>query len=169
MTRKYADNIAKIVIYCCLFAMILTGCRFWFEPVPFTYSFCQARENIVKVEICGYNVPKPAGVDRLIPLVEFKDSEIDTVLTEIQAVVCYEVFLADDPRTYGFLLIAITYLDGEIEMIGLGNVGYITPAGEEYLQHYKFHDDIYDVFRKYIDVETYADQKAAEWRATWRS
>ena len=71
--------------------------------------------------------------------------------------------MADDIRDYGGVAVAITYLDGEIELIGLRNIGYIKPDKREGLTTYRFQlEDIRAVIGKYVDLDAYFEQKKAE-------
>ena len=158
MMKRNTKNFVRLVI-CCLFMIILSGCDFPEKSDPFTYSFRQSQENIVKVEICEYK-GRPEGLN---PLVKLTDLESDSILAEIQAVECYKIFLGDgEPRDYGGIAVAITYLDGEIEIIGLRNVGYITANGRGMMERYQFQmEGIRAVIGKYVDLDAYFAQKEA--------
>ena len=109
MAKRNANMIAALVICCCLFAMLLTGCIFWFESEPVDYSFRQDRGSIEKVEICEYR-GQPSN---LVPIIKLTENEIDSILTEIKAVDCYTILIAFDPIVdYGGIAVAITYADG---------------------------------------------------------
>ena len=137
----YAIVIAVVVL------MLLSGC----ENESFTHEFRQDQANIKQVEICSYE-----HVGRVLtPIVKLSNDDINALLNDIRALDCHEVsFPLDTPRTYGDVVICITYYDGETEVIGITNIGYISPDGKWHLTKEWFDiEDIRSVINKYVDPE----------------
>ena len=120
---------------------------------PFQYQFRQDRDQIEKVEICAlyYN-------EKIIePLVCLTEEKIDALLSDLSSLECWERGRLDSPRDYGSIIICIRYLDGEIEIIGTSNNGWITPEGDWDLAMTVFRfPDLREVLLKYADAETLA-------------
>ena len=137
----YAIVIAVVVL------MLLSGC----ENKSFTHEFRQDQANIKQVEICAYE-----RVDRVLtPIIKLSNDDINALLNDIRALDCYEyVFPYDTPRNYGDVVICITYYDGEKEIIGTTNIGYILPNGEwrSTKEYFKW-GEIRGVVNKYVDPE----------------
>ena len=141
----YAIAIAVVVL------MLLSGC----ENESFTHEFRQDQANIKQVEICAYEHAYEY-IDRVLtPIVKLSDEDSNALLNDIRALDCYEyVFPLDTPRNYGDVVICITYYDGETEVIGITNIGYISPDGKWHLTKEYFDiEDIRGVINKYIDPE----------------
>ena len=136
----YAIVIAVVVL------MLLSGC----ENESFTHEFRQDQANIKQVEICAYE-----RVDRVLtPIIKLSNDDINALLNDIRALDCHEFFPLDTPRNYGDVVICITYYDGEKEVIGITNIGYISPDGKWHLTKEWFDiKDIYGVINKYIVPE----------------
>ena len=137
----YAIVIAVVVL------VLLSGC----ENESFTHEFRQDQANIKQVEICAYE-----HVGRVLtPIVKLSNDDINALLNDIRALDCHEVsFPLDTPRTYGDVVICITYYDGETEVIGITNIGYISPDGKWHLTKEYFDiEDIRGVINKYIVPE----------------
>ena len=62
----------------------------------------------------------------------------------------------DPPRSFGDLLFVITYRDGEKELLGFVNLGYVTPDGVSHysLDFLRNKEELYNIFLKYADKET---------------
>ena len=136
----YAIVIAVVVL------VLLSGC----ENESFTHEFRQEQANIKQVEICAYE-----RVDRVLtPIIKLSNDDINALLNDIRALDCHEFFPLDTPRNYGDVVICITYYDGEKEVIGITNIGYISPDGKWHLTKEYFDiEDIRGVINKYVDPE----------------
>lgn len=99
------------------------------KPETFTYTFRQERQNMEKVEICAYTHEYDGDGGSREPLLVLPESEIDALWTDILALDCHEFILLDSILSYGSLVITITYINGEIEMIGIYNIGWISADG----------------------------------------
>ena len=120
---------------------------------PFQYQFRQDRGQIEKVEICAYY-----HNEKIIePLVSLTEDKIDAILSDLSSLECWEMGRLDTPREFGSIVICIRYLDGENEIIGTINNGWITPEGDRNLSrnHFRF-PDLREVLFKYVDAETLA-------------
>lgn len=116
----------------------------------FTYTFRQERSNIEKVEICSYD--HYAGTRE--PLVELSDDDTDAILADISALECREFFPLDPILSYGDVVICISYQNGEVEMIGIYNIGFFTAEGELKTTKKWFEiEDMRCLIAKYVDME----------------
>ena len=120
---------------------------------PFQYQFRQDRDQIEKVEICALYQYETI----IEPLVSLTEDKIDAILSDLSSLECWEMGRLDTPREFGSIVICIRYLDGENEIIGTINNGWITPEGDRKLawNFFKF-PDLRKVLLKYVDAETLA-------------
>ena len=120
----------------------------------YTYSFHQDQSNIEKVEVCAYD-----SYNKIItPLVELNEHDADSLLSEISSLSCHKYGLGDFPREYGVVMVTITYKNNEIELIGLTNIGWISPDGVRCLSSYFFdHRDMCSLILKYVDAKLLPD------------
>lgn len=144
-------------IMCVLLASLLmlalaTGCESYSGPYIF---WRQDRSNVEKVEICSYD--RQTGTRTVIA--ELPDEDVENILDDISSLQCLEWGPGDHPREYGILLVCITYSDGEIELIGYINIGYITPEGVHGLTPYFIYDgrEFYDLICRYVDESLLPD------------
>lgn len=116
----------------CAFLLILvilaslTGC----SSEPFQYTFRQDRNNIEKIEICSLDYYNGKTIE---PLISLAEKDIDRILLDLSSLECRKLSGLDSPRGYGKIIICIHYLDGEIEVIGTTNIGWITSDGDWHL------------------------------------
>ena len=144
-------NMGRAILLGIVLLCMLTGCY----SEPFTYEFRQPRSNVEKVEICAYDHRE--GTREVLG--QLDDESIDDLLADIQALSCNkETFSYDTPREYGDVVIFITYLDGEEEMIGIINIGWRAPDGTHHLTKKYFGVSyICAVIAKYVDAEVLAE------------
>ena len=148
--NKKKPSKMTVIIYVVVL-MLLSGC----ENKSFTHEFRQDQANIKQVEICSYEHAYKY-IDRVLtPIVKLSDEDSNALLNDIRALDCHEdSFPLDTPRTYGDVVICITYYDGETEVIGITNIGYISPDGKWHLTKEYFDiEDIRSVINKYVDPE----------------
>ena len=125
----------------------ITGCQD--EPIP--YAFRQDKSNIEKVEICTHDFKNGRKVE---PLVTFSGSDADEILADISTLECYWLGF-DASREFGEIIICITYFDGEVEVIGTTNNGWIEPDGDwNVARHCCRSSDLRLFLRKYVDPNT---------------
>lgn len=119
----------KKVLLLCLFVMLaLTGCMFYKEE---SYTFRQSFDQITSIEILKRGefventtmANRPMSIMKTLDETEYQDM-IDAILS------------ADGGRnglisttTCGSHIIRITYKDGEVEMLGCYNNGYVSVDG----------------------------------------
>lgn len=127
---KYRNICISVLLVC-----MLSGCFLRDRAMP--YEFRQAFDQIASIEILRKET------DSVLP-----DTPTQTIHTLNEAQ--YKVFLdglqkieggraGSEPGTgFGMYMIRITYKDGEMEMIGNYNNGYITPDGEVHQDVYRF-------------------------------
>jgi hypothetical protein len=146
----------KVTRLCLLFLIIavltlIAGC----EDTSFQYTFRQDRSNVDKVDICACDAYHREIKE---PLISLTGDDIDAILSDLSSAECWRYSGFDSPRGYGDILICIKYLDGEIEVIGQKNVGWITPNGEWNYSMYFFRaKDLYEILCKYIDANVLAE------------
>jgi hypothetical protein len=107
----------------------ISGCELYEGP----YTFRQDQRNIEKIEVCSYDSYNKITT----PIVQLSDYEEEQLLLKLSSMECYE-FFGDHPREYGQAVICIHYLDREIEIIGITNIGWITPDGKRAMSSYSF-------------------------------
>lgn len=131
------------ICICVLLLCMLSGCFLRDRTTP--YEFRQEFDQIASIEILR--------------------KETDSVLTDTPTHIIYTLNEADyksfldrlmeieggyagsEPGTgFGMYMIRITYQDGEMEMIGNYNNGYITPSGEVHQDVYRFDANQYYAF-----------------------
>ena len=140
-----------MIIFLMLVILVcVTSC----DSKPFQYTFRQDRSCIEKVEICPFEY---RGKKIKEPWVTLTGDDIDAILEDITSMDCWKLSPMDTPREYGDLLICIYYTDGEIEVIGTLNCGWVTPDGDWYVElwHFRF-EDLSEVLLKYVDADVVA-------------
>lgn len=150
----------KISKFFCVILVLLTllimqtGCQFYEGPYIF---WRQDRSNVEKVEICSYD---SYNKTRTV-IAELNDNDADELLNEISTLECFSYFPGDHTREYGPIMVCITYSDGEIEMIGFTNIGYIRADGVRCMTTYSItHDNrekLYYMICKYVDPDLLPD------------
>jgi hypothetical protein len=123
----------------------ITGCSFLNKT--FSYRFRQDRSNIEKVEICAYD--HDSG--KWTPITQLQDEHVDALLAELSALECGVYLPLDTILSYGDKVILITYSDGEVEMIGKYNIGWLSFEGELHSTNYYFVDllEIREIIERY--------------------
>lgn len=141
----------KTICIICLFLLCLTvlfGCS-----KTFSYSFRKARSQIATVEICAYD----RTADQWDVLVQLTQEQVNEILADIQALQCHKSFQLDPILSYGDVAIFFTYQNGEQEIIGIYNTGWITPEGKKATTSCYFEiNDICAVIAKYVDRDVLA-------------
>ena len=128
----------------------MTGCK----KTVSTYSFRQPQSNVSRVEICTYN----HNADEITPLVQLSKEDADALLAELSSLECYEFFPLDTILSYGDIIISIAYLDGEVEVIGLYNIGWISPGGKLNTTRFYFDiEEIRNIIARYVDPGILSD------------
>ncbi len=142
----------KLLSILLLFAMVAVFAGCYSEP--FTYEFRQPRSNVEKVEICAYDHKE--GTKEV--LVQLDEETADALFADLQALPCVEGFTIDAPNSYGAVVIFITYLDGEEEMIGVYNIGWRDADGKLHTSNMNFDiPDMRALIAKYVDAEILAE------------
>ena len=115
-----------------------------------TYTFRQKFANVEKIEFCAYE----HATQTRTPILEVTGSEAETLFAELSSMACHELFPGDHPRDYGEIVICIHYSDGVIDVVGLTNIGWITPEGEWHLTKYTFEwTEMRDLVERYVPTE----------------
>ena len=129
---------------------VLAGCGDYNGPYPFR----QDLGNVTRVEIYQYN----HALQEQKLIAQLSDSDLQQFLSELDDLHVGTYGMGDHPRSYGLLIICLVYADGEIEKIGLTNIGYITSDGREELTHYLYDaKELFDLLAKYVDSEILSD------------
>lgn len=126
-----------------LLVCILSGCFFRDRVTP--YEFRQNFDQIVSIEILKKEYD---SVSTDTPTYNIHTVELAEHRAFIDGLLQIEGGRAMlEPGTgFGMYIICITYKDGEKEMIGNYNNGYITPKGDLYQDTYRFDAEAYYAF-----------------------
>lgn len=147
---------SKAKIWGCIWILVLLLVTTSCEPYNGTYTFFrQDRSNVDKVEICSYDsYTRTRDV-----IAELSKEDGEELLTAISSLECREYCPGDHPREYGPIMVCITYYDGEIEMIGFTNIGFISPNGVRGMIPYFIGNcrELYDLICDYVDPELLPD------------
>lgn len=118
------------------------------------YSFRQEVNNICKVEILTID----DETDTKTVVVQLSDEDGQLLVAELATMTCNRFGPGDHPRRYGQIAIGITYTDGQVEIIGLVNSGFIDADGREGLLDYFFDaKELYTLITKYVDPSLLPD------------
>lgn len=120
------------------------------------YTFWrQDSSNIEKIEICSYDWKNLTRTT----YAELSESEAEEIVETISELECFEYFPGDHPREYGPIQVCIIYSDGEIEIIGFTNIGYISSNGVKHLTSYSIENpkELYDIICEYVALELLPD------------
>ena len=146
---KFQKCIILVLFFALIIAMI-PGCGSGDDY----YAFRQDLEHVEKVSVFSYD-PETDTRTLIVDLEEPDAKELTSILATMK---CGKYFPGDHIREYGHLLIALTYTNGEIELIGFYNTGWITPDGVEYLSNYYFDEkEVYDLICRFVDPEMLPD------------
>ena len=122
-----------------LFWAILCGCSM---TLDLEYSYRQSADQIVAIEILRKEYDSVRTDTPMHVLKEFESSEFQTVLDGLGNVPVTRRL--NPPGTgFGLYIIRITYQNGEADLIGNYNTGYITTDGQLYQESYFFHTEPY--------------------------
>ena len=133
----------------CVVLLVAVGCS---SEGP--YTFRQDSSKIDKVEI--YKIDDQTNTKTAI--VQLSDEAGQLLVSELATMTCNRFGSGDHPRRYGQLAIGITYSDGEVEIIGLVNSGFIDVDGKEAILDYFFDaKDLYTLITKYVDPSLLPD------------
>lgn len=148
---------SRMFVVCLHLVMLLFGlasCSGASQSKTAVFTFRQERSDIEKIEICKYD--HYTGTRE--PLVELSQNDIDTLCADVSSLEIQQ-FLALDPiLSYGDVVIFISYFDGESEMIGITNIGWLSADGKLHTTNSRFAiKEICAVIAKYVDAEALAD------------
>ena len=140
----------RVVLLLFLISIMISGCFFITEE---PYEFRQEFDEIVSIEILkkeydSINADTPMNVIKVIESADHR-----ALIDDLLAAKGSRIGL--DPSTgFGMYIIRITYQDGEMEMLGNYNNGYITPDGELREDVYCFdREQYYAIISKYLGEE----------------
>lgn len=106
----------------------------------------QDSSNIEKVEICAYHWQTHTRT----VMYELSDAEQEEIISELRECTFRSTSLPP-PSDFGQYIICLVYYDGEIDVVGLYESGYISPDGSEHRTGYVVEDfDI--IVEKYVDL-----------------
>ena len=139
-------NSLRILSQFFMIAVLLSGC----SNDTFTYCFRQDSNNVEKIEICSYDHNSGTRT----PIIKLEKGAENALMEELSALECHQFFPLDPILSYGDKVIYITYYDGEVEMIGEYNIGWITPSGKLNTTNYYFDlQEIRDLIEKYAFLQ----------------
>lgn len=152
---KLGRVLGSILVLTILLATI-SGCELYEGP----YTFRQDQSNIEKIEVCSYD-----SYDRVItPIVQLSDYEEEQLLLKLSEMECFEYFPGDHPREYGQAVICIHYLNGEVEIIGITNIGWITPDGKRAMSRYSFDwEEMQELILSLVDEDDLPELRSDLW------
>lgn len=146
---KLYKHIASMLIFSML-TIIFVGC----ESEESYYQFRQDLQNVVTVSVCSYDL----GTGTCTKIIDLNTEDRTALINILSTMKCKRYFPGDHPRDYGPLVITLTYADEEIELIGLTNIGWITPDGKRWLSDFYFEErEVYDLICKFVDLSLLPD------------
>lgn len=115
------------------------------------YSLRQSTEHIVAVRFLnGQKFDDASKTYEIITQMELEQGL--TFIEELRKIECRKAFPLDTPVGFGEVIVEITYANGEVEMIGCDNNGWITPDGQwEYDSYYFDLESFYALLSQYVD------------------
>lgn len=134
-------------IKCCVLAaamiVFISGCNF----IKYSYTYEQSLDNATKVEICRYDYDTKS-----VKVIDELDLDVaSALLSDIASLDCYRPF-GDHARSYGEIVIYITYANGEAEVIGMVNSATVDLNGEWHMKAYYYdYAQWCAVIIKYVD------------------
>lgn len=162
---KKRNTFKLLLIACLLLSFVFTGCDIG-SSQPEVHSFRQDCDNVVKIEICSYDHSKMTRTwqaqfvdeDCFSPLVQLSGEDCDSLFQDILSLEIKKFYMIDPILDYGDVVILIHYADNEIEMIGITNIGWISPDGKLHTtdKHFEI-TAICDVISKYVDADVLDD------------
>jgi hypothetical protein len=151
------------IIALSMLIFIISSCNQYEGPYTF---WRQDSSNIEKIEICSYD--EKTGIRTF--LAEIPDTEIEEFVEKLSELDCSEYYPFDPIRGYGEIQVCIIYSDGEIELIGFLNIGYISPDGTDHITNYCVDDpkDLFDLICEHVDPEllSYLSKTYPSWFET---
>jgi len=142
----------KLISFVLLFIIILSTSSCFGDYYRGPYVFWrQDRSNIEKIKICSYD--KSSGTRSVIA--ELPKEATDEIIDEISTLQFYEI-PPEHPHDYSSIIVCVTYLDGEIELISFRNSGYISPDGKKQISGYAMDYNSWILF--YNMLSRYADE-----------
>lgn len=145
----------KCVFVLLVFAMIisLSGCFFQLFQTEMPYAFRQSADQITAIEIIRKQYDSISAETPMYVLKTFEENEYQTVLDGINSVPGGRNGL-EPGRGIGLYIIRITYADGEIELLGDYNNGYISTDGKIHQDCYAFYtEEYYDLISSLLGEE----------------
>lgn len=138
---------------------VLAGCVDYNGPYPFR----QELSNVTNVEICEFDPDNNGNPNDRKLIVQLSDSDAQNLISELSAMNCGKFsYLGRTNNTHiGLLAICITYGNGDMELIGLSNIYFITSDGKKDYTSYHFESrELYDLIAKYVDPELLPDMRS---------
>lgn len=151
----------KLISFVLLFVIILSTSSCFFDVYRGPYIFWrQDRSNIEKIEVYTYQF---LTSERTL-IAELPKEATDEIIDEISTFQCCETG-GDFPREYSRIMLCITYSDGEVELLSLNNIGYITSEGIQQIMYYLWDENasksLYNLICKYVEPALIGDYQTA--------
>ena len=145
--KKGAVIIAFVSIF---LSMSLIGCN----SKSFSYEFIQDQANIATVAISTLDYESK----KMETLITLSEENIGVLINDVKSLKCREFMPIDPLLSYGDVVICITYYNGEIEVIGITNIGYIDLDGNWITTRKYFNiKDICAVISKFVDTKVLSE------------
>lgn len=123
--------------------VIIVLLLFWIFNTKGPYKFRQDTDRIVSIEILRHDPSYDLSKARVLKTIDPSlHQDVINGLLEIPG----SRVLLDPPRGFGTYFFRITYQDGECELIGKYNNGYVTPNGSLRETNYSFDKERFDEF-----------------------
>ena len=146
--KRYMKLLKLISGMVLIIATMLTasGCH----SESWQYTFRQDKTSIQKVEICSFEYQDRKEITE--PLVSFQGDEADAIINDIAALMCHKRVGLNRNNRFGQIVICIYYPNGEIEVIGTENNGWVESDGDWNLTgtHIYF-SELRPLLVKYVD------------------
>lgn len=140
----------RTVVILVIIALLL----FWMFHTKGPYKFRQDTDQIVSIEILKIVISYEHETTKVLMTID--PSEHQEVVNGLLEISGGRVVL-DPPTGFGRYIFRITYQNGERELIGRYNNGYVTPGGELHFKNYCFNKEQFNEFLSGILGRTITD------------
>lgn len=134
---------SRLVALLILIAVMLSGCFLRLVNREGPYEFRQGLDQVVSIEILDIDFDYEGNANNVLMTIDpSMHSEVINGLLELPGI---RIGL-DPSTTFGPYIFRITYQNGERELIGRDNNGYITPKGKLRVSNYCFYTEPFEEF-----------------------
>jgi hypothetical protein len=138
----------RVIALLVLVAIMLSGCFLRLFNTEEPYEFRQEFDQIVSIEILRIDYSYSTNSTNVIKVID--PSMHQAVIDGLLEIPGGRVVL-DPPSDLGVYIFRIRYQDGECELIGNSNNGFVTPGGEMHEKNYVFQDEpFYELLSRFL-------------------